>query len=80
MFRDMLFYIISLFLLLLFFMDEIVDWYEAAILFALYIVYGIAMKFNTQIERAVKRKLTTMSSKVGVDRKGFVEVSFERIK
>jgi hypothetical protein len=72
----MLFYIISLFLLLLFFMDEIVDWYEALILFGLYITYGVFMKYNSLIERVVKRKLTTMTASVGIDRKVVVEVGY----
>lgn len=51
----MAFYIVSLLFLLFFFMDEVVDWYEALVLFILYILYGIFMKYNATVEKAVKQ-------------------------
>lgn len=75
LFRDMFFYVSALLLLLIFFIDEVVDFYEALCLFGLYIIYGIFMKYNTLIERTVKRQLMTMTSSVGIDRKVLVEVS-----
>lgn len=52
----------------------LVDWYEALILFSLYIIYAVFMKYNSLIEQTVKRKLTIMSASVGIDRKVLVEV------
>lgn len=54
-YRDILFYVIALVLLLIFFYDEKVDVYEASTLFGLYIIYGVFMKFNARIEGVVKR-------------------------
>lgn len=74
MFRDMVFYVLALFLLLIFFIDEVVDWWEALILFCLYIVYGVFMKYNTLIERGIKRRLAMLTASVSMDRKVLVEV------
>ncbi|KAI6189598.1 hypothetical protein M3Y97_00025700 [Aphelenchoides bicaudatus] len=74
MFRDIVFYMLSLLLLLIFFIDEIVDWHEALVLFGLYVIYGIFMKYNTLIERVVKRNLKSMTASVGIERKILVEV------
>jgi hypothetical protein len=54
-------------------MDEVVDWYEALILFTLYIIYGIFMKYNMIIERALKRRIMSWSASVNVERKVLVE-------
>ncbi|CAJ0586428.1 unnamed protein product, partial [Mesorhabditis spiculigera] len=54
LFRDMTFYILALFFLVLFFADENIEWLEALALFAIYILYALFMKHNVQLERFVK--------------------------
>ena len=49
------------------------DWYEAAALFALYILYGIFMKYNAKIERIVKRRFP--GTRVGVEKPTLVKVN-----
>ncbi|CAD5231517.1 unnamed protein product [Bursaphelenchus xylophilus] len=51
MFRDMSFYVMALFALLIFFRDEQVDWIEAFFLFSIYICYGVFMKYNEFFEQ-----------------------------
>ncbi|CEF68807.1 Sodium/potassium/calcium exchanger 1 [Strongyloides ratti] len=57
LFRDITFYITSLFFLVIFFLDEKILWYEALILFIIYILYAIFMKYNESIECYVKERL-----------------------
>ncbi|TKR60979.1 hypothetical protein L596_028154 [Steinernema carpocapsae] len=57
LFRDMSFYIIALFLLVIFFSDERVAWHEALAMLLIYVIYGIFMKYNVQLEHWVKRGL-----------------------
>jgi sodium/potassium/calcium exchanger 2 len=57
LFRDCAFYSISLLTLIAFFLDEIIYWYEAAILLSIYVCYVLFMKINVQAERFVKRLL-----------------------
>ncbi|GMT10850.1 hypothetical protein PFISCL1PPCAC_2147, partial [Pristionchus fissidentatus] len=57
LFRDMSFYIFALFLLVVFFSDEKVAWHEALSMLIVYILYGIFMKYNEQLENAVKSRL-----------------------
>lgn len=47
--RDCCFYLLSIVELYLFLMDEVVDWYEALIMFLSYVAYCIYMKFNDKI-------------------------------
>ncbi|CAB3398324.1 unnamed protein product [Caenorhabditis bovis] len=54
LFRDMSFYTVSLFLLLIFFKDEVIEWYEAFVMFLMYIAYGVFMKYNSALEIKVK--------------------------
>ncbi|CAJ0590992.1 unnamed protein product [Cylicocyclus nassatus] len=54
LFRDMTFYIIALLFLVIFFSDEKISWHEALTMFLIYIIYGIFMKYNTQVEMTVK--------------------------
>ena len=51
-------YSISLITLILFFVDNYIMWWEAALLLTLYVLYVIFMKYNEQAERAVKRLLS----------------------
>ncbi|VDO54039.1 unnamed protein product [Haemonchus placei] len=57
LFRDMTFYIIALFFLVIFFADEKISWHEALTMFLVYILYGMFMKYNNQIERRFKALL-----------------------
>ncbi|VDM62884.1 unnamed protein product [Angiostrongylus costaricensis] len=45
-----MFYIIALLFLVIFFADEKITWHEALTMFLIYIIYGIFMKYNSQIE------------------------------
>ncbi|XP_013793090.1 sodium/potassium/calcium exchanger Nckx30C-like [Limulus polyphemus] len=57
LFRDVSFYSIILIILMAFFNDNIIHWYEATVLFLCYIAYVSFMKFNSQVEHFVKRIL-----------------------
>uniref|UniRef100_A0A0K0FYH1 Sodium/potassium/calcium exchanger 1 (inferred by orthology to a human protein) n=1 Tax=Strongyloides venezuelensis TaxID=75913 RepID=A0A0K0FYH1_STRVS len=61
LFRDITFYITSLFFLVIFFLDEQINWYEALIMFIIYILYAIFMKYNDTIECYVKENLFSCS-------------------
>ena len=54
LFRDCTFYSISLLILVYFFNDELIKWYEALILLGLYAAYVTFMRYNVVIERRVK--------------------------
>ncbi|KAM6468363.1 sodium/potassium/calcium exchanger 2 isoform 1-T3 [Liasis olivaceus] len=54
LFRDVSFYIIDLILLIIFFLDNFIRWWESLILLSAYMVYVTFMKFNVQIEEWVK--------------------------
>ncbi|XP_050305564.1 sodium/potassium/calcium exchanger Nckx30C isoform X2 [Anthonomus grandis grandis] len=55
LFRDCFFYSISLIALIIFFRDNRIHWYEALVLFSLYIAYVSFMKWNQPMERFVKK-------------------------
>lgn len=57
LFRDCTFYSASLLILILFFRDNHIYWYEAAILFGIYLAYVSFMKWNQNVERFVKKHL-----------------------
>lgn len=57
LFRDCLFYSVALCLLIVFFRDEEIEWWESLILLLCYLIYVTFMKFNHQAERWVKRLL-----------------------
>jgi sodium/potassium/calcium exchanger 2 len=48
--RDSIFYAIDLIVVTATFLDEKIKWYEAVVLFILYLCYTIFMKFNEQIQ------------------------------
>lgn len=50
MFRDVTVYMIALSMLVYFFIDEQIEWWEALSLFTVYLIYCTVMKFNMQIE------------------------------
>jgi len=54
LFRDCTFYSISLLIMVLFFLDNKIELYEALILLSLYAGYVVFMRYNVVIERRVK--------------------------
>ncbi|XP_017060910.1 sodium/potassium/calcium exchanger Nckx30C isoform X2 [Drosophila ficusphila] len=58
LFRDCSFYSISLLVLIYFFRDNRIFWWEALILFTIYIAYVAFMKWNVQVETCVKKMIT----------------------
>ena len=57
LFRDSIFYAIALSILIGFFHDGQIEWYESLALFSLYLFYATFMGFNAKVERCVKDKL-----------------------
>ncbi|XP_041794135.1 sodium/potassium/calcium exchanger 1 isoform X1 [Chelmon rostratus] len=57
LFRDVSFYIFDLILLIIFFLDNVIMWWESMMLVTSYTLYVIFMKFNVQIEQAFKAQL-----------------------
>lgn len=55
LFRDCTFYSASLITLIIFFRDNYIHWYEAAVLFSIYLMYVSFMKWNQTVERFVKK-------------------------
>uniref|UniRef100_A0A0P6J014 Putative k+-dependent ca2+/na+ exchanger nckx1 n=2 Tax=Aedes aegypti TaxID=7159 RepID=A0A0P6J014_AEDAE len=51
LFRDCTFYSVSLLTLIYFFRDNSIEWWEALVLFIIYIAYAVFMKFNQTVER-----------------------------
>lgn len=66
LFRDVSFYILGLIFLIIFFLDNVIMWWESMMLVACYSLYVIFMKFNVQIERAFKTQLHKHKSIVKV--------------
>ncbi|XP_055849274.1 sodium/potassium/calcium exchanger Nckx30C isoform X4 [Episyrphus balteatus] len=58
LFRDCSFYSLSLLILIYFFRDNLIYWWEALILFSIYMCYVGFMKWNQQVERCVKKVIT----------------------
>ncbi|XP_059191960.1 sodium/potassium/calcium exchanger 1-like isoform X1 [Centropristis striata] len=54
LFRDVSFYILGLIFLIIFFLDNVIMWWESMMLVACYTCYVTFMKFNVQIERTFK--------------------------
>ena len=57
LFRDSIFYAIALSVLIGFFYDGQIEWYESLVLFFLYLLYATFMGFNAKVEWWVKDKL-----------------------
>lgn len=55
LFRDVSFYIMDLILLIIFFLDNFIMWWESLTLLTAYFVYVTFMKFNVQVEEKVKK-------------------------
>ncbi|KFV06228.1 Sodium/potassium/calcium exchanger 1 [Tauraco erythrolophus] len=57
LFRDISFYIVDLLMLILFFLDSVIDWWESLVLLTAYATYVFAMKQNVYLEQWVKQEL-----------------------
>lgn len=58
LFRDVSFYILDLIMLILFFLDSLIAWWESLLLLLAYAFYVFTMKWNKQIEAWVKEQLS----------------------
>uniref|UniRef100_A0A7M4FPJ7 Sodium/potassium/calcium exchanger 1 n=1 Tax=Crocodylus porosus TaxID=8502 RepID=A0A7M4FPJ7_CROPO len=58
LFRDISFYILDLLMLIAFFLDSLIDWWESLMLLSAYSMYVITMKWNVYFEQWVKDLLT----------------------
>ena len=63
-FRDVSFYILALALVVASFLDEVIMWYEALILFMVYVAYILFMKYNEELEIWVKTRILGHSVQV----------------
>lgn len=54
LFRDVSFYILDLIMLIVFFLDNVIMWWESLMLVGGYSLYMVVMKYNVQIERFFK--------------------------
>ncbi|XP_012669292.1 sodium/potassium/calcium exchanger 2 isoform X1 [Otolemur garnettii] len=57
LFRDVSFYIVDLIMLIIFFLDNFIMWWESLLLLTAYFCYVVFMKFNVQVERWVKQMI-----------------------
>ncbi|KAK2894684.1 hypothetical protein Q8A67_011913 [Cirrhinus molitorella] len=57
LFRDVSFYILDLIMLIIFFLDNTIMWWESMMLVGGYATYVLFMKYNVQIEKAFKSQL-----------------------
>ncbi|KAK3569978.1 hypothetical protein QTP86_007876 [Hemibagrus guttatus] len=57
LFRDVSFYILDLIMLIIFFLDNTIVWWESIMLVGGYATYVYFMKYNVQIEQAFKAQL-----------------------
>ncbi|KAL1782192.1 sodium/potassium/calcium exchanger 1 isoform X1 [Sigmodon hispidus] len=57
LFRDVSFYILDLSMLIVFFLDSLIAWWESLLLLLAYALYVFTMKWNKQIELWVKEQL-----------------------
>ncbi|KAM6202459.1 sodium/potassium/calcium exchanger 1 [Rhynchocyon petersi] len=57
LFRDVSFYILDLMMLILFFLDSLIAWWESLLLLLAYAFYVFTMKWNKQLEFWVKEQL-----------------------
>lgn len=58
LFRDVSFYILDLSMLIVFFLDSLIAWWESLLLLLAYALYVFAMKWNKQTELWVKEQLS----------------------
>ncbi|NWS69218.1 NCKX1 protein, partial [Crotophaga sulcirostris] len=64
LFRDISFYIVDLLMLILFFLDSVIDWWESLLLLTAYATYVFTMKQNVYLEQWVKQELNKKLSAV----------------
>ncbi|XP_027963131.1 sodium/potassium/calcium exchanger 2 isoform X2 [Eumetopias jubatus] len=57
LFRDVSFYIVDLIMLIIFFLDNVIMWWESLLLLTAYFGYVVFMKFNVQVERWAKQMI-----------------------
>ncbi|XP_065268333.1 sodium/potassium/calcium exchanger 1 [Emys orbicularis] len=57
LFRDVSFYILDLLMLILFFLDSFIVWWESILLLSAYILYVLTMKWNVHLEQWVKEQV-----------------------
>lgn len=62
--RDASFYLLSLALLIVFFLDNLITWFESLMLLTVYVLYVIFLKFNAQVKQAFKTRLPKNSVQV----------------
>ncbi|XP_064169768.1 sodium/potassium/calcium exchanger 1 [Anguilla rostrata] len=58
LFRDVSFYILDLIMLIIFFLDNTIMWWESLMLLMAYCSYVLFMKYNVQLEQAFKGQLS----------------------
>ena len=61
--RDTFFYSVALILLVVFFMDNLIKWWEALILFLWYGAYVSFMKFNVPMEKKFLEMFPSLAAK-----------------
>ncbi|MGH0186587.1 UNVERIFIED_CONTAM: hypothetical protein FKN15_022038 [Acipenser sinensis] len=66
LFRDVSFYIVGLIMLIVFFLDNVIVWWESMLLLCAYVLYVFFMKFNVQVEHFFKAQLNKHKSIVRV--------------
>lgn len=66
LFRDVSFYIFDLILLIIFFLDNFIMWWESVLLVGGYTSYVVFMKYNVEIEKSFKAQLHKHQSIVRV--------------
>ncbi|XP_064421808.1 sodium/potassium/calcium exchanger 1 [Latimeria chalumnae] len=66
LFRDVSFYILDLMLLIMFFLDNFIDWWESVLLLCAYGTYVCFMKYNSQVEQWTKKQLSKRENIVKV--------------
>nr|XP_032621928.1 sodium/potassium/calcium exchanger 1 isoform X1 [Chelonoidis abingdonii]XP_032621929.1 sodium/potassium/calcium exchanger 1 isoform X1 [Chelonoidis abingdonii] len=57
LFRDVSFYILDLLMLILFFLDSFIVWWESILLLSAYALYVLTMKWNVHLEQWVKEQV-----------------------
>uniref|UniRef100_A0A8C4VZR6 Sodium/potassium/calcium exchanger 1 n=1 Tax=Gopherus evgoodei TaxID=1825980 RepID=A0A8C4VZR6_9SAUR len=57
LFRDVSFYILDLLMLILFFLDSFIVWWESILLLSAYALYVLTMKWNIHLEQWVKEQV-----------------------
>ncbi|KAK6476921.1 sodium/potassium/calcium exchanger 1-like [Huso huso] len=66
LFRDVSFYIVGLIMLIVFFLDNVIVWWESMLLLSAYVLYVFFMKYNVQMEHFFKAQLNKHKSIVRV--------------